>query len=285
MLLTPIKFKRVEIHISVLALVFFALLFDFVKPLAFTYVMVFMHEMAHGIAALAFGVKLNKLEIMPFGICLKISGSYIKNPIHEVVIAAAGPACSGLLAYLCHRFSFGEYLVIANLAIAAINLVPALPLDGGRILKAYLTEQWGCVKAFNFTMFITRICAYILIVLGIALMFITGFNFSLILIAAFLIVNTIAEQRGSTHIMINEILRSREKLSGGAAERSGVIAISADEQARKVLKLLTYNRYYIIHVIDENMNILGTITETKLIEKLVEMGIRVKAGKIVDLKG
>ena len=282
-MLKPIKIKWLEIHIAVLPLLVFAFVFGFLQSLIITYTVVLIHELAHAVTAIVLGVKLDKLEVMPFGVTVKISGSYIKTPHHEAVIAAVGPLCSGLLALICHRLSLGSYLVTANLAIALINLVPALPLDGGRVLKALLIGRWGYVKAFNFTMIITGISAYILAAAGIILMIITGFNFSLILIAAFLIVNTVEEQRGGTHIMINEILRSREKLSGGTAERSEIISIAAGEQARKALKLLGYNKYYIINVIDKDMNILGTITETKLIEGLVEKGIRVSAGKIVDL--
>lgn len=118
---------------------------------------------------------------------------------------------------------------------------------------------------------------------GAALLIYTKFNFSLILIGAFLIVNTIAEQRGRIHVMMDEILRSREKLANGSAERVGTIAISADEPARKALKLLSYNRYYLISVIDRNMRVIGTVTETELIESLVKDGVRIKAGKMVDL--
>ena len=51
----------------------------------------------------------------------------------------------------------------------------------------------------------------------------------------------------------------------------------ADSPARKALKILTYNKYYNINVVDEDMNIIGTVTETKLIEKLIDKGIRIDA--------
>lgn len=283
-MLKTIKIKNLEVHPTVLLLIFFALLFDFANFLLLTYLVVFIHETAHALTAVLLKVKLDKIEIMPFGVTIAIHGTHIKKPIHEIIIAAAGPICSGVLAFLCYRLNLGSFMVTANTAIALINIIPALPLDGGRILKAVLTERWGYVKAFNFTLKITKICAVIMSVVGVVLLFYTKFNFSLILIGAFLIVNTITEQRGSTHIMMTEILRSREKLSNGCAERSGVIAISADEPARKALKLLSYNRYYIINIIDSDMKILGTITETQLIEQLVEKGIRTKAVKMVDLR-
>ncbi|MDR0405689.1 MAG: site-2 protease family protein [Clostridiales bacterium] len=278
----PIKFKSIELQPTVLPLLLFAFLFRFAQYLALSYAAALAHELAHAAVAAALGVRIEKIEILPFGVTVKLRGAYVKRPIHEIAIALAGPLCSIALAVLCRRLRFGEFLFAANLAIALMNLVPALPLDGGRVLRAALTERWGYVKAFNFTMKITRLCAAALSVAGAALLVYSKFNFSILLISAFLLVNTFAEQRGGTHIMMNEILRSREKLSRGCAERSGVIAISADEPARKALKLLSYNRYYIVNVVDKNMRSIGTMTETELIEKLVGMGIRTKAGKMVD---
>ncbi|OQB13373.1 MAG: Stage IV sporulation protein FB [Firmicutes bacterium ADurb.Bin193] len=282
-MLKPIRLKKVEIHPSFLLLLFFAIVFDFIYYLSVAYIMVIIHELAHAAAALSLGVKLDTVEILPFGVAIKISGSYIKNPVHEIIISAAGPLCSAGMAFLCHRLMTDSFFVMVNLSIALINIIPALPLDGGRILKAFLTERWGYVKAFNFTVKITRVCAVVVSLAGAAFLFYTRFNFSLILIGAFLVVNTVAEQRSSAHIMMNEIIKSREKLSRGCAERAGVIAISADEPAGKALKLLSYNRYYLINVINSDMDIIGTLTETRLIELLVEMGIRTKAAKMVDL--
>lgn len=278
---SPIKFQYVKLHLSVLPLVIFAFLFDFAGHLFFIYTIVLLHELAHALSAVLLGVKVDKIEILPFGISIQFVGSYIKTPMHEAIIAAAGPICSGVLAYIAHYFALGDFAVYANLSIAALNLVPALPLDGGRIVKAILTERWGYVKAFNFTIRLTRILALLLCVAGFVLVLYTGFNFSLLLVGAFLMVNTIQEQRGSTHIMMHEILCSREKLSGGSAERAGSIAISYREPARRALKLLSYNKYYFISVVGENQEILATVTETQLIEQLTKKGIRMKAAQLV----
>lgn len=276
-----IKFKGVEIHISVFFLFGFALLFDFLHYLSLVYAVVFLHELAHAFTAAWLGVKADRLEILPFGITIHLKCAYIKKPFHEILIAAAGPAGSALLAYACAKFRFDPFLIAANIAVALVNCIPALPLDGGRIIRAALTERWGYVKAFNFMLIMTKVFAIILAAFGIGVMYYTRFNFSLLIIGAFLIVNIIAERRGSGYVIMNEILKSRQKISNGCAERAAVIAIAADEPARKALKLLSYNKYYLINIIDSNMEIIGTVTETQLIEQLVQKGIRIKAASMV----
>jgi len=282
----PIKIsKYIEIHISTLLLIFFAVLFDFTSSLLITYVIVIIHEASHILTALFLKVKLDKIEILPFGVTMRIHSHYIKTPKDEIIIAIAGPLSNIIMCL----FSLGlknhgiisddltKFLIMANLGIALINIIPALPLDGGRIMKAALTIRWGYVKSFNFTMIITKISISIIILTGTIIIIYTKFNFSILLIGAFLVANAISEQRGNKMIMMREILYSRQKLVNCGTERAGIIAIMHNQPARRALKLLNYNKYYIINIIDDNMKIIGSITETQLIEGLIDKGIRVKA--------
>lgn len=280
---SSIKLGRVEIHFLVLFLFLFSLLFDFAYYLSAVYAFVLVHELSHAAAALLLHVKPEKLEILPFGAVVHISGAYVKKTSHEVIIASAGPFCSAVLAFFFHKAGWDSFFVTANAALAAVNIIPALPLDGGRILRAAMTEKWGYVKAFNFTLRLTKICAAIMTIAGAAALFYTSFNFSLLLISAFLIVNTLSERRAFRHIIMDEIIKSKKKLESGYALRGDIIAISADEPACKALKLLGYNKYYFINIVDSDMNIIGTVTETRLIEQLARTGIRTKAAKMVDL--
>jgi len=282
----PIKlFKFIEIHISTLLLIFFALLFNFTNSLLITYAIVIIHELAHIFTALYLKVKLDKIEILPFGVTMRIHSHYIKTPNDEIIIAIAGPISNiamGLIALGLKNYGIiddemASFLIMANIGIALINIIPALPLDGGRVMKAALTLRWGYVKSFNFTMIITKISIVLIIIIGIAILIYTKFNFSMLLIGAFLVANAISEQRGNKMIMIREILYSRQKLVHCGTERAGVIAIMHNQPARRALKMLNYNKYYIINIIDDNMKIIGSITETQLIEGLIEKGIRVKA--------
>lgn len=290
-LLGPITlFKRIEIHLLTPLLLFFALLYNFGSTLLLTYLIVLIHEMAHVVTALKLGVKPEKIVILPFGVTMQLQSYNIKCPKDEMKIAIAGPISNiimglislGLFRYGLLSLELTQYLVTANCAIALINIVPALPLDGGRILRASLTESFGYVKAFNFTMLITKICAVLLCIGGIILLLLTHFNFSILIISAFLITNAVSEQRGSKLIMMREILYSRQKLCDSGIEKTGSVCIMRDTPARKALKFLTYNKYYMIHLIDEDMNVLASITETKLIEGLIHKGIRVKAGEIFN---
>lgn len=281
--------KHLEIHISTVVLFCIALVLDFAIDLAVTYMIVLLHELAHFCVAKKLGVPGDKLVIMPFGVTMRIKTTAIGSPEDEIKIAVAGPMSNVVMAFCAIALHsadlldtyWANYLTALNCGIALMNVVPALPLDGGRMLKAYLTLRQGYIKAYNLTMLITRITAVALIILGIVLVFITRFNFSFIMIGAFLVANTVSEQRGKSLILMREILYSRQKLEEIGAENSGVITMMADAPARKALKILAYNKYYTVNIVDNNMEIIGTVTETRLIQKLIDKGIKITASELL----
>jgi len=107
---------------------------------------VLAHELGHCVVALQLGIPVRRLRLFLLGGLSEIARTP-RRPMHEGVIAAAGPAVSALLAGLCGialLFMPAEGPVwllvlecaVANLAVAVFNLLPGLPLDGGRMLRA-----------------------------------------------------------------------------------------------------------------------------------------------------
>ncbi|MCB9831510.1 MAG: site-2 protease family protein [Planctomycetes bacterium] len=107
------------------------------------------HELGHALTARAFGIRTRAITLHLLGGVAKIEGEP-RRPAHEILIAAAGPAVSLLLAAIFFGLTWLTalvagpwqgaflYLSVANLILAAFNLLPGLPLDGGRILRGIL---------------------------------------------------------------------------------------------------------------------------------------------------
>ncbi|MCT2583599.1 site-2 protease family protein [Actinophytocola sp. S1-96] len=107
---------------------------------------VLAHELGHCVVALHLGIPVRRLRLFLLGGLAEITRTP-RRPGHEGVIAAAGPAVSAVLAAVC-----GAVLLVmpaegpvwllvlecavANVAVAVFNLLPGLPLDGGRMLRA-----------------------------------------------------------------------------------------------------------------------------------------------------
>jgi Zn-dependent protease/CBS domain-containing protein len=111
---------------------------------------VVLHELSHSLFARTYGVEMRGITLFIFGGVAEMPGEP-PSPLAEFVIAAAGPAASFAIALVCGGLSFAAgletpagavllYLAFLNGALALFNLVPAFPLDGGRILRSIL---WG----------------------------------------------------------------------------------------------------------------------------------------------
>jgi Zn-dependent protease len=137
--------------------------------LAFGFVV--LHELGHALVARQLGVHVTGIELGFLGGAAKMA-NLPRTPRHELLIAAAGPAVSLMLAGaglglgLALGSPFVATLGWINLVIAGFNLIPALPMDGGRILRALLVPRFGYVRATDLAVTVARVAAVGFVVLG-----------------------------------------------------------------------------------------------------------------------
>lgn len=122
---------------------------------------VLLHELGHAVVARRLGVRISGIELGFFGGAAKMV-ELPRSANHEIAIAAAGPAVSVGLAVT--GFLLGSALSAPlatqigwiNVMIAAFNMLPALPMDGGRILRALLTRRMDYVRATDVAVKVAR---------------------------------------------------------------------------------------------------------------------------------
>ncbi|HUS65964.1 MAG TPA: site-2 protease family protein [Kofleriaceae bacterium] len=142
---------------------------------------VIAHELGHALVARRLHVRVAGIELHFFGGAAKIVDQP-RTPRDEIAIAAAGPAVSFaiagvslLLAQVALAPLFGG-LAWINLLLGAFNLIPAFPMDGGRILRALLTPRLGHMRATEVAVVLARGFAVALGIYGL-------FTFTLYLMA------------------------------------------------------------------------------------------------------
>jgi Zn-dependent protease len=137
--------------------------------LAFASVLV--HELGHALVARRLDVRVDSIELYFFGGAAKMVEAP-RTAEHEIAIAAAGPAVSfaiGGLAMLLHGLTGVALLATlawVNLILGAFNLLPALPMDGGRILRAALARRMPFARATHHAVRVARWIAAGLAVAG-----------------------------------------------------------------------------------------------------------------------
>jgi Zn-dependent protease len=144
---------------------------------------VVLHELGHGLVAQRLGVAVREIVLLPIGGVARLL-SEPKKPLHELLIAIAGPLVNVVIA--CGLFvalgpatvlspDFAEVagrsletpgvrsllvtLFVGNIMLAVFNMVPALPMDGGRVLRALLSFFIGPVKATNVASIVAQVLA------------------------------------------------------------------------------------------------------------------------------
>ena len=122
------------------------------------------HELGHAVVARRLGVPVDSIELQFFGGTAKMRGTP-KSATHEIAIAAAGPIVSFVVGGTALLFGavFGIKLITLvgwiNLVIGVFNLTPALPMDGGRIVRALLTWKYDYLRATELAVKITKVVA------------------------------------------------------------------------------------------------------------------------------
>jgi Zn-dependent protease/CBS domain-containing protein len=150
------------------------------------------HELAHSLVALRYGLRVEKITLWIFGGVSQLSGE-VPSPSAEVSIAGVGPLTSlvigGILIGAAAAFggthpahdslagvfdSALAYLGVVNVALAVFNVIPAAPLDGGRLLRAVIWWRTGDrVKSTVWASRAGQVFGWLFIVGGLYTFFIT----------------------------------------------------------------------------------------------------------------
>lgn len=163
------------------------------------FVGVVLHELGHSVVAMHFGFPIDSITLWILGGIAALS-EQPEEWSEELLIAIAGPIVSialgvlslGALWYLPEsldfaRFVFG-YLALMNFALAAFNMLPGFPMDGGRVLRALLARNRPFARATQIAAEVGKLFALVLGILGLL-----SFNLLLIAVAFFIYIGASSE--------------------------------------------------------------------------------------------
>jgi Zn-dependent protease len=165
--------------------------------LAAIFSFVLLHEFGHALAARRFGIQTRDITLLPIGGLARLE-RMPTNPRQELIIALAGPAVNVVLAIalglmiLAQRSlsslwpadggnsTMLQQLMLVNIVLVVFNMLPAFPMDGGRVLRSLLAWQIGYLPA---TIWAVRVGRWMALMMFIASFF---WVWTLALIAAFI---------------------------------------------------------------------------------------------------
>ena len=165
------------------------------------FVCVVLHELGHSLQVRRYGIRVRDIILLPIGGMARAE-KIPENPWQEIVVAVSGPIVNFVLAAVFFvlilwrndpfdlEANFLTNLFAINLVLGAFNLIPAFPMDGGRILRGLLALKLSYLKATRYAKNVGQIIALVFVVIW----FISDSLVMLPVIAVFIFFGAISEE-------------------------------------------------------------------------------------------
>jgi len=260
----------VELHISFLVLIVLIYIIALLNVVSYVtlltavlitliFVSVVLHELAHCYVAKRYGIGIERIVLLPIGGISEME-EIPKDPKKELRIALAGPVSNLLiggifylililsLAYISKTIQAAiYYFVFVNILLGFFNLLPAFPMDGGRILRAFLAERMNFIDATKLAANIGKQLAIIMALVGIF------FNFLLILVAVYVYLGAQAEYQT---VLLSTLLEN-EKVKD--VMTTTVHTVKPNNTVKETLKIMFKEKHMGYPVTDDG-HLIGIVT-------------------------
>ena len=254
----------IELHITfilLLILVYYFWGIDGLILYIFLFASVVLHELAHSYVAKRYGVYIDKILLLPIGGMAMMDRIPKKG---ELKIAIAGPIVSiflGITLIVLSSIVGSPVLIIdgisypllttvgiLNIFLGVFNLLPAFPMDGGRILRALLASRMDYLEATRIASIVGQYFSFLLLLFGIL-----SFNIILILIALFIYYGASQEY----HALVSEEIFNKIKAKDIMNPR--IVSISPRDTVKDLVYLMFKYRYMGYPVVEDG-KLVGTVS-------------------------
>ena len=280
----------IEIHLTfilLIAVVFFLSgLYPFLL-MVFLFAFVVVHELAHSLVARHYQIRVRKIILYPIGGVSQIE-EIPDKPSIEWRLAIAGPLTSfvsgGVLfaldrivsieapkVLLAPSFATAGHLMLdlagLNVVLGAFNLIPAFPMDGGRVFRALLAERMNFSDATKYAAFIGRLLGIVIAAVGVLV------NLWMVVIGMFIFIGATEETEAT--IVSTTLARVRVK----DVMHPEVACVKPEVTLIEALETMFTARYHDI-VLEQDNLFLGIVTWKEIVKVKPEQRSGVRVGQL-----
>jgi stage IV sporulation protein FB len=247
----------------------------YVSEILILFLFVLIHEFCHIILARVYKLKVKNIELFPFGGVARIDNLDYVGTSKEIVITIAGPLFNLLAAMLLFFLTvwgisvpYQDYIINVNLTLGIFNLLPGMPLDGGRILRALLCYFIGFKKAAKASIISGKIISGILFICGIFSLVYGKLEISLLVMPFFIFLSANKEENTIMFIIIKDIINKKKHLKSKRVMEARELCVYEDTSISEILKYFDYNKYHLIFILGKSLKVEGILTESEIFDNL-----------------
>lgn len=263
---------KLKIHPLFIVLCVLACVFGYAQIFFVYLIAISLHEIGHSTMAKKLGYSLNNFCLLPQG-ALVYGYQKFRTPTDEIKIAVAGPLVNIVLVILClalwwvapDLYVVTEIWVFCNLGIAIFNLIPIMPLDGGRIFLALFTIKKKRKVGIKITNVLGVIVSFLCLGVFVFSLFNTP-NFSYLIMSIFIFAGVIGGNKEYSYV--NVISLYENKLKGAKALRTNSIVISKNKKLVDIFYGLSKTKFNILYVASENGEVIAQLFEPEILTML-----------------
>ncbi|HEY8890357.1 MAG TPA: M50 family metallopeptidase [Clostridium sp.] len=265
------------------------IILGFKGQLIISFAFVIIHELMHYLVARILGFSGFDIEILPIGAVLKVKDLDEASAKEDLIISLAGPLFNLLLAaifyflFIVFKSPYLQLMCNSNLAIGIFNLIPAFPLDGGRVLRDILSIKTIYRKANEISVMISMILGSIFMFIYFVSVYAHKSNFNLGLISIFILISSIKEKERIVYLIMGYIIKKKYRFIKRGYVENRSISIFCKKNLLTVLGLIDKNKYNLFTILDENMSVLAILYEEEIIQAIKSFG-NISLSEYIDIK-
>ncbi|HYF82582.1 MAG TPA: M50 family metallopeptidase [Clostridia bacterium] len=248
---------------------------------------VLLHELGHVFTAKKMRIQVFEIELLPYGGVARMEELSKFGGAAEAIVSAAGPVTSLLVAgacYLCRNFSgLMELGYRYNLVICIFNLLPIIPLDGGKIARNLLIFFMGYRQATRILVLAGRAAAFILLGYNIYMLATGSRSAALIIAAVFIYIGTVKEEKFSSYYYLFTGNSTKNMLITRGHIRKRFIKAREDARISSVVNRFSPVTLCYVQVVDASGAIKRIISEDEIMKGFLKYGYDGRIRQIINI--